>query len=111
MNDFLTEIAWDEIARFCGRWQIRELSLSGSVLRDDFRADSDVDVLVSFADAAEWGLFDHLRMEEELAALLRRPVDLVSARALAASPNRLLREEILNTARIVFPEDRTAHAA
>jgi uncharacterized protein len=55
-----------EISDFCQRWQISEFALFGSVLRDDFGPDSDLDVLVTFAPEADWSLFDHLRMEEEL---------------------------------------------
>jgi predicted nucleotidyltransferase len=56
-------------AEFCERWKIAEPARLGSVLRDDFRPDSDVDILVSFAPEADWSLFDHLRMEEELSGL------------------------------------------
>ncbi len=48
----------NEIARFCQRWKIREMALFGSVLRDDFSPDSDIDILVTFADDAKWGLLD-----------------------------------------------------
>ncbi len=50
-------IPQDKIADFCRRWKITEFALFGSVLRDDFRPDSDVDVLVTFAPDARWGLF------------------------------------------------------
>ncbi len=60
----------DKTAEFCRRWKITEFALFGSVLRDDFRPDSDVDVLVTFAPDAEWSLFDHLDMEEELSVIL-----------------------------------------
>jgi len=53
----------EEIAAFCQRWQITELPFFGSVLRDDFRPESDVDVLVTFAPGGEWSLFDHIAME------------------------------------------------
>ena len=56
----------EKIAEFCQRWKITEFALFGSVLRDDFRPDSDVDVLVTFAPDAEWSLFDDVDMEEEL---------------------------------------------
>jgi uncharacterized protein len=51
----------EKIAAFCQRWKIAELALFGSVLRDDFRSDSDVDVLVTFTPDAGWGLLDHVR--------------------------------------------------
>jgi len=95
----------DAIRQFCRRWKIRELALFGSVLRTDFRPDSDVDVLVSFADDADWGLLAHIQMQQELATMLRRPIDLISKRALERSPNWLRREAILNTAQVIVSTD------
>ncbi len=66
------------ISGFCRRWRISEFALFGSVLRDDFDADSDLDVLVAFAPEADWSLLDHVQMEQELEALLGRKVDLLS---------------------------------
>ena len=56
----------DEIAAFCGRWQIRELALFGSALRDDFGPESDIDLLVTFESEARWTLFDQVAMQENL---------------------------------------------
>lgn len=86
----------DRLADFCRRWQIAELSLFGSVLRDDFHLASDVDVLVSFEPTAEWGVLDHIAMQEELTGLFGRRVDLVSRRAVERSPNHLRRDAILS---------------
>lgn len=91
-----------QIASFCRRWKIVEFSLFGSVLRDDFRPDSDVDVLVSFAPDARWSLFDHVRMEDELSALLGRKVDVVSRRAIEQSENWIRRKAILGSAEAVY---------
>lgn len=91
-----------KIADFCRRWKIAELAFFGSALRDDFRPDSDVDVLVSFAPDAEWSLLDHAAMQEELSALLNRKVDLVSRRAVERSSNWIRRENILSTAEPVY---------
>lgn len=90
------------LADFCRRWQITELALFGSVLRDDFGPDSDVDMLVTFAPSADWSLLDHIRMEEELASLLGRKVDLVSRRAIDRSENWIRRKEIQRTAQVVY---------
>jgi predicted nucleotidyltransferase len=95
----------DAIRQFCRRWKIRELALFGSVLRTDFRPDSDVDVLVTFTDDADWGLPAHIQMQQELATLLDRPIDLISKRALERSPNWVRREAILNTAQVVVSTD------
>jgi len=88
----------EKIAAFCQRWQIIELAFFGSVLRDDFRPDSDVDVLVAFAPGVEWSLFDHMTMEEELSSILGRQVDLISRRAIERSSNWIRRKAILETA-------------
>jgi predicted nucleotidyltransferase len=98
------DLPMDAIRDFCKRWKIREFALFGSVLRDDFRPDSDVDVLVRFSDDAEWSLFDHVHMQDELGELLGRKVDLVSRRAVEQSRNPYRRHEILTTA-------KTIHAA
>ena len=89
------------IAAFCERWRVTELALFGSVLRDDFRPDSDIDVLVSFDQAARHTLFDMVRMEEELKALFGRDVDLVSRRGIERSSNHLRRAAILGAAETI----------
>jgi predicted nucleotidyltransferase len=106
----LAAIPKDEIATFCRRWKVRELALFGSVLRQDFGPDSDVDILVTFSQNAEWSLFDHVQMQHELQALFGRDVDLVSRRAVERSENWLRRQEILSTARVVFPAQEAVHA-
>jgi predicted nucleotidyltransferase len=88
-----------EIEAFCRKWQVRELSLFGSVLRDDFRPDSDVDVLVNFQPGHPWSLFDLLDMQDELAAMLHRPVDLVTRGSLH---NPFRRHEILTTRQVIY---------
>ena len=92
----------NEIARFCNRWKIRELALFGSALREDFHPDSDLDILVTFAPDADWGLLDHVQMQLELEKLSQRSVDLISKRALEHSANWVRREEILKTAQILY---------
>ena len=104
-------IPLNEIAGFCRRWRIQELALFGSALRDDFHPASDVDLLVTFAPDAEWGLLDHVQMEQELQALLERDVDLVSRRALERSQNWLRRQEILGSARTLFSEQGAVHTS
>ena len=91
----------EKIGEFCHRWKITELALFGSVLREDFRPDSDVDVLVSFASDAHWTLFDMVHMQNELRKILGREVDLVSRRGLEASRNYLRRKAILSSAEVV----------
>ena len=89
----------ERIAEFCRKWRITEFALFGSVLREDFRSDSDVDVLAVFDPDAPWSLWDHMDMEEELEGLFGRPVDLVSKRALK---NPYRRHEILKTHQVIY---------
>lgn len=92
----------DKIADFCRRWKITEFSLFGSVLRDDFRPDSDVDVLVSFTEDAPWSFFDLVEMAEELRGIFGREVDLISRRGLEASRNPIRRKAILDSTEVVY---------
>ena len=92
------EIPYEKIAEFCRKWKIQELSLFGSVLREDFGPDSDIDVLVSFVPGADWSLFDHIRMEEEFSTILGRNVDIVTRRTVERSDNWIRRKAILESA-------------
>ncbi len=96
------ELPREAIAEFCRRWQVVELCLFGSVLREDFRPDSDIDVLVTFAPQARHSIFDLLRMEDELARVFGRKVDLVDRRVLEQSPNYIRRRHILGSAEVVY---------
>lgn len=91
----------ERIAAFCERWQVTELALFGSVLRDDFGPGSDVDVLVAFAEEARHSLFDMVRMEWELEEIFVRKVDLVSRRGIERSSNYLRRKAILESAETI----------
>lgn len=94
------EIDRAAIETFCRKWRVEELSLFGSVVRpEEFREDSDVDVMVSFHKDARWTLFDFVDMKDELTELFGRRVDLLSKRALK---NRLRRQSILSTARVLY---------
>jgi len=96
------EIPRAQIDDFCRRWKIVELSLFGSVLRDDFRPDSDVDMLVWFAADAHWSLFDFIQAQAELAAILGRSVDLVERQAVEESRDYIRRKHILSTLQPVY---------
>ena len=88
-----------KIAEFCKRWSINEFALFGSVLREDFRRDSDIDVLVSIDPKAHIGLFEIALMKIELEKMFNRPVDLVEKEGLR---NPYRKSEILNTAQVVY---------
>ena len=90
------------IARFCQKNQIRRLALFGSVLREDFRPDSDVDVLVEFSTDAKYGLFALSRMEDELRHIFGREVDLVDRAAIEQSRNYIRRKEILGSLETIY---------
>ena len=90
------------IAEFCQRWQINELYVFGSVLREDFRPDSDIDIMVSFEADAPWGLLEIVRMKRGLETLLGREVDLVTKKSIEQSHNWIRRQEILGTAQLVY---------
>jgi len=92
-----------QIAEFCRRNHITRLSLFGSVLRDDFRPDSDVDVLMEFEPEAKVGMFALVEMQYELAGLLKRPVDLVVRAGLKA----IIRDSVLASALDVYAKSKT----
>ena len=87
------------IAAFCTRWSVKEFALFGSILRDDFSLDSDVDVLISLAPGNKRSLFDLVQMNGELQALFERRVDLVQKEGLQ---NPFRRYEILRTHEVIY---------
>ena len=89
------DVPREQIAAFCRKWKIAELALFGSVLREDFRPESDVDVLVTFAQDAQWGFDQLLEMKGKLEVLFGRPVDMVERRLVDESPNYIRRRHIL----------------
>ena len=88
----------EQVAEFCRRNRIRWLALFGSVLRDDFKSDSDVDVLVEFEPEAPVGLFALVEMQHELSDLFARPVDLVLKNGL----KRRIRNSVLASAEVIY---------
>ena len=101
MNEQLS-ISREQLGEFCRQWDITELALFGSALREDFRPDSDVDVLVSFSEDANHSLFDLVRMQNELSLILRREVDLVERTAIERSRNYIRRKAILSSAEAIY---------
>lgn len=91
----------DALSGWCRRWKVRELAVFGSLLRPDFNATSDIDLLVTFEPDAAWSLLDHERMEQELTDAIGRKVDLVSRAGLERSANWIRRRAILETARLL----------
>ena len=89
----------ERIDAFCRKWKVLEMALFGSVLRDDFRPDSDVDVLVTFAPDAPWDSWDVIAAQEELREIYGREVDLVEKRNLV---NPFRRHAILSTKQVIY---------
>jgi len=93
------DIPKDKLRDFCRKWKVTEFALFGSAVRPEyFREDSDVDVLVTFADDAPWTLFEMVDMQDELRGIFGRDVDLLTRRGVEDSRNYLRREAILGSA-------------
>jgi uncharacterized protein len=96
------DLPMEEITAFCRKWRITELALFGSVLRDDFRPDSDVDVLVTFEEGENWDLLDIVTMQEELEQIFGRKVDLGERQWVERSRNYVRRRAILSSLEPVY---------
>jgi len=100
------ELPIAQIQDFCQRWHITEFALFGSVLRDDFRPDSDIDILVRFSPSFRRGLEETLQMRQELQTLFNRKVDLIDKTAIERSENWLRRKNILESARAIYRDSQ-----
>ena len=102
LNGHAFRISRKRIEEICRRWKIRELSLFGSVLREDFHPKSDVDILVSFEANTRWNSDQMLEMKEEFESLFERSVDLVEKRLVEESPNYIRRKHILENMESIY---------
>ncbi|WP_330205349.1 nucleotidyltransferase family protein [Cyanobacterium sp. Dongsha4] len=100
-----------DLIRFCQENLISELAVFGSILRDDFNPQSDIDFLVTYSPLATRSLLEKIILKEKLekmcgraACLWHRPVDLVSKKAIENSSNWLKKQEILNSAEVIYCE-------
>ena len=96
------EIDREKIADFCRKWKIVEFSLFGSVLTDEFRPDSDVDVMVEFEHPTMWTLKNLDEMEDELGPILGRKADLSTKIGVKHMQNRIRRNSILRGTRVIY---------
>ncbi|MEK7773101.1 MAG: nucleotidyltransferase family protein [Deltaproteobacteria bacterium] len=96
------DIPKEKIVEFCKKWRIREFSFFGSVLRDDFRPDSDIDVIVDFTPEANHSLFDLVDMTDELKEIFGRDVDLLTKRSVEQSRNYIRRKAILSSIEVIY---------
>ena len=100
-----------EIAQFCQKWNLTELALFGSVLRDDFKPDSsDVDVMIQYRPVSVPSYYDLDLMEEDLKAIFGRDVDVITRPSIENSANYLRRHEILSSAQVIY-ESRSSISA
>jgi predicted nucleotidyltransferase len=99
MPELAIEIDETRLRDFCRKWKITEFALFGSAVRpEEFRDDSDVDVLVRFAEDAEWSLFDHVNLQDDLRDIFERDVDVLTRPSVERSLNRFRRDSILSSA-------------
>jgi len=99
-NNF--NIPRERIAEFCLRHQVKRIDLFGSALREDFRPDSDVDLLIDFKSGADPSLMDLAEMEDELARIIGRKVDLVERQSVEGSANYIRRSRVLNSLEPIY---------
>src|SRR5690348_9770583 len=95
------DLPLDAIASVCHEYDVKELALFGSALRDDFRDDSDVDMLVLFEPNSTIGILELAALQRQLGNLIHRPVDLVSKNGLKA----VIRDEVLSSARVIYAKN------
>ena len=94
----ISDFPKEALADVCRQYQVKELSVFGSALRDDFRADSDIDLLVEFEAQAKVGFLTLTRLGRDLSALLKRPVDVIPKGGLKPQ----IRAEVLAHAEVLF---------
>ena len=92
----------EDLGHFCDRSGIVQLALFGSVLRDDFRLDSDIDVLVTFSTKVHFSLLGFVGLQQELEDLFRRKVDLVEKSVVKADENWIRRQAILGESKVIY---------
>ena len=105
MPAIITNMKFDKnkIDEFCKKWQVEQLAIFGSALREDFSPDSDVDILIKFLPNFSWG-FEIAVIHEELTKIFGRDVDLVSLRSIENSRNKFKKEEILGNCKIIYDQ-------
>ena len=97
-------ISTEEIAQFCQHWNITELALFGSVLSDQFHADSDIDILIRFEPNARQGLLTLAKIKHELEASIGREVDIALKESIENSENWIRRNEIFKTTQVIYEQ-------
>ena len=101
---FAVSIPIEEIKQFCQRWKIKEFYLFGSVLRNDFNENSDIDIIVKFFPNSNWS-WKILDMDDELEQIFGRKVDVINQEVIEEDNNWLRRKNILSTATLVYEQE------
>ncbi|MFA5378782.1 MAG: nucleotidyltransferase family protein [Dehalococcoidia bacterium] len=91
-----------EIEKFCQAWNVQEFQVFGSVTTNNFRPDSDIDIIVDFKPGSVHTLIDLAKMEEELERIFNRRIDLITRRAIEQSRNPIRKKAILSTMEQVY---------
>ncbi|CCQ56444.1 nucleotidyltransferase family protein [Crocosphaera watsonii] len=92
------------IAQFCQKWGIIELSLFGSILGNQFSQDSDIDILLRFSPNSRQGLLTLAKIKHELEEKTGRVIDIAVKESIENSENEIRRQEILNTAKVIYAQ-------
>ncbi len=95
-------VSLSTIYEFCQKWSITELALFGSILRDDFNSESDIDFLVTFAPDKKIGMFELFKLEDELKTIVKRDIDLVFKSSVETSHNWIRKRQILKTIEVIY---------
>lgn len=91
-----------DLIKLCQEKKIIELALFGSILRDDFNSESDIDLLVTFAEDAKITFFDLDSIENQFSRLFNRPVDVVTKKAINNSHNPIRKKNILDNVKVIY---------
>lgn len=101
MTSIQIHIPSDAIFSFCEKWKVTEFALFGSVVREDFGPNSDIDVLLTFQETTTWSLLDISAMQLDLEAIFGRRVDILTRRGVERSRNPYRKKAILESAQII----------
>jgi hypothetical protein len=88
-----------QVSEFCHKWKITEFAIFGSALREDYKPESDLDIVVTFAPDIPWSLWDWIDMIDELKIMFGREVDLVEKSGIK---NPFRRQEILSQRQVIY---------
>ena len=104
MSELNINIPIKEVETFCHKWLIKQMAIFGSAVRDDFDPNtSDIDILIEFLPEASWG-FEIATIKQELEDIFKRPIDLVSKKAVERSKNPYRKKEILDSSKVIYDQ-------